>query len=43
MPIKGPTSGGQARDQEAAVATANLSPCEEQLLLSFSTNGKDSM
>ena len=44
MAIKHPTSGGQERIREAAVRlTANLSPCEKQSLLSFSTNGKDSI
>ena len=40
MSIERPTSGGQIRDQEAAVQrTFHL----EKLFLSFGTNGKDSM
>ena len=35
MPIKRPISGGQVHHQEAASCTANLSPCEKQLLLSM--------
>ena len=42
MSINHRTSEGQARDQEAAVQRP-YHPWEKQLLLSFSTNGKDNV